>query len=563
MKFSDYQYQRPDLLALGNELSQLKNEFINSQTFSDQLAIFEKINKIKNDVETMEVLANIRNSLDANNETYEQEKAYFDENGPVFSEIITDINRVLFESKHKDQFIAKFGKFLFDKIEVSLKVFKPEIIEDLVQENKLITRYDKIIASAKVEFQGQTYNLSQMSPFSQHLDRKVREEAQLAVSAFFKSKEEEIDDIYDQMVKVRHRIATKLGFKNFVEVGYNRLGRTDYNSDDVKMYRDKVYKDIVPLAQNLFARQARRLGLKEMKYYDTNLKFLTGNAKPIGDEKYLVGVAREMYHEMSPETGEFFEFMLEHELLDLSTRPGKHGGGYCTFINNYKSPFIFANFNGTSGDVDVLTHEAGHAFQVYSSRNFEISAYLWPTYEAAEIHSMSMEFFAWPWLKGFFGKDEEKYKYAHLSGAVTFIPYGVAVDEFQHFVYENPNVTPKERKAKWREIEKKYLPHIDYEGNDFLERGGYWFRQSHIFDVPFYYIDYTLAQVLAFQYFVKSRENHKKAWDGYLNLCKLGGSKPFLELVKAANLDNPFTTDLNHITEKIEDVLNTFDDRNL
>lgn len=564
MKFNDYQYLRPDLKIEAEKLAFLQKEFNDSKTVEEQIKIFDQINEIKNNVETMEVLTSIRISLDTTSEFYEKEQEYFDENGPVFNEIITEVNKSLFNSKFKTQLIEKYGQYLFDKIEVSLKVFKPEIIEDLVQENKLTTKYGKLIASAKIEFQGEIYNLSQMSPFSQHLDRKIREEAQLASSKFFLENEEEIDNIYDQLVKVRHNIAIKLGYKNFVQLGYDRMGRTDYNSEDVKNYRDQVYKDIVPLSQNLISRQARRLGISDLKYYDLNLKFLSGNAKPIGDEKYLINAAKNMYDEMSPETSEFFNFMLEHELLDLSTRPGKKGGGYCTFIQNYKSPFIFSNFNGTSGDVDVLTHEAGHAFQIFQSRNFDISAYMWPTYEACEIHSMSMEFFAWPWMKNFFGKDEEKYKYSHLSEALMFIPYGVTVDEFQHFVYENPDATPTDRKNKFRELELKYLPHKNYEGNDFLERGGFWFRQPHIFEVPFYYIDYTLAQVLAFQYFIKSRENSKEAWDGYVALCKLGGSKPFLELVEAAKLENPFKKgSLSKIANKIDDVLSLIDDRNL
>jgi M3 family oligoendopeptidase len=529
-----------------------------------QYKAVDEFNKINNTVATMETLANIRNSINSNDKFYDEEQEYFNEQGPVFNEVVNDFKKSLFESKFRPELEEKYGKYLFDKIEVSLKTFKPEIIEDQVQENKLVTKYSKLIASAKIEFQGEVYNLPQMSPFSQSLDRNIREQAQLAVSKFFGDNEAEFDSIYDELVKVRHQMAVKLGYENYIDLGYDRLGRTDYNSEMVKTYRDQVYKDIVPLSQNLISRQGRRLGISDLKYYDLSLKFLTGNAKPDGDKNYLVNAAKNMYEEMSKETGEFINFMLEHNLLDLEAKPGKHSGGYCTFITDYKSPFIFANFNGTSGDVDVLTHEAGHAFQVYQSRNFEIADYMWPTYEACEIHSMSMEFFAWPWMKNFFGKDELKYKYSHLSEALIFIPYGVSVDEFQHFVYGNPNATPNERKAKWREIEKKYLPHKNYEGNDVLERGCYWFRQGHIFQAPFYYIDYTLAQVLAFQYFIKSRENYKEAWAGYVALCKLGGSKPFLELVEAAGLDNPFKEgSLTKAVNKIDDILDSFDDRSL
>jgi M3 family oligoendopeptidase len=248
-----------------------------------------------------------------------------------------------------------------------------------------------------------------------------------------------------------------------------------------------------------------------------------------------------MYAELSKETDDFYQYMWKNELMDNAAKDGKMTGGYCTFIGNHQSPFIFSNFNGTSHDVTVLTHEAGHAFQCYAtSRNIDLYEYLWPTYEACEIHSMSMEFFTWPWMQLFFKEDTEKFKFEHLSGALQFLPYGVAVDEFQHLVYENPNMTAAERNEAWRMVEKKYLPHRTYEGNDFLEKGGYWHRQSHIFSSPFYYIDYVLAQICAFQFWKKSLEDKENAWKDYVKLCKAGGSMSFLKLVELAGLRSPF-----------------------
>ena len=227
-------------------------------------------------------------------------------------------------------------------------------------------------------------------------------------------------------------------------------------------------------------------------------------------------------------------------------------------------PFIFSNFNGTSGDIDVLTHEAGHAFQVYCSKDYQIPEYHWPTYEACEIHSMSMEFFTWPWMELFFKEDTAKYRFTHLSEALLFIPYGVTVDEFQHFVYAHPEASPQDRKAAWREIEKKYLPHRDYEDNDYLERGGYWHQQGHIFGDPFYYIDYTLAQICAFQFWKRSRENRETAWADYLRLCQAGGSQSFLELVGLANLISPFEDGcIASVVKVIEDWLDGVDDSEL
>ena len=298
-----------------------------------------------------------------------------------------------------------------------------------------------------------------------------------------------------------------------------------------------------------------------MVYADEKLEYLSGNATPKGSPEEIVATGRQMYKEMSPETHAFFEMMVENDLMDLVSKKGKAGGGYCTYLNSYKMPFIFSNFNGTSGDVDVLTHEAGHAFQVYSSGHFEIPEYYWPSSESAEIHSMSMEFFAWPWMNQFFKEDTDKYKFSHLTSALLFIPYGVTVDEFQHYVYENPSATPAERKTKWREIEKKYLPHRDYGDDAFLEKGGFWFRQGHIFEVPFYYIDYTLAQVCAMEFWAKSRSNRDGAWADYLRLCQAGGSQSFLGLVDLAGLHNPFKEGtIKHILKPVSEWLATVDD---
>lgn len=564
MNFNDYKYIRPNFEQIENEIKSLIKKFEDSSSKEEQIEVIDRINEIRNDFDTMYTLVSIRHSINTNDKFYEEETEFFDEKLPVYEGIIDSYLKVIVKSKFKDELTLKYGKYLFDKIEVQLKTFKPEIIDDMVVENKLTTKYGKLMASAKIMFEGETRNLSQMTPFTQSKNRGIREKAQLAVAKFLSDNENEIDSIYDELVKVRTKIAKTLGYENYVELGYARLGRTDYDSKMVANYRKQVYESLVPLSQELIERQRVRLGLDNLRYFDLGLKFLSGNATPVGKKDYLVDQANSMYSEMSPETKEFFEFMTEHNLLDLEAKEGKRGGGYCTFIANYKSPFIFSNFNGTSGDVDVLTHEAGHAFQVFQSRNITVPEYVWPTYEACEIHSMSMEFFAWPWMNLFFGDDELKYKYTHLSDALLFVPYGVTVDEFQHYVYENYEATPAERKAKWREIEKKYLPHKKYEGNDFFERGGFWFKQSHIFTSPFYYIDYTLAQVCAFQYLIRSQENREEAWDSYLKLCKLGGSKPFLELVKEAGLDNPFVDGtITKVATKVTKILEKINDKEL
>lgn len=538
--FKEYHYNRPDMEHLKVEFHDLLERFGKAQSFELQDQVISDINRLRNEFETMVTLVHIRHSIDTTDEHYDRENDYFDETTPIYEGLITDYYRVLVSSPYRTALEEKWGRQVFRLAELKLKTFAPEIVEDLKQENKLSSQYTKLRASAQIMFEGEVRNLPQMSPFLQSPDRNTRKKAQEAYTGFFLQHEAEFDQIYDGLVKLRNKIARKLGYKNFVELGYARMGRSDYDATMARGYREQVLEAIVPLATKLRHRQAERLNLEKLKYYDEPLEFLTGNAVPKGTSDQILANGKQMYSELSPQTGEFFNFMTEHGLLDLVTRKGKAGGGYCTYIPNYRSPFIFSNFNGTSDDVDVLTHEAGHAFQVYLSRDYQLPEYIWPTLEACEIHSMSMEFLAWPWMRLFFEEDEIKYKFAHLSGALLFIPYGVTVDEFQHWVYENPEATPAERKRIWREIERKYLPHRDYEDNDLLNRGGYWFRQGHIFNDPFYYIDYTLAQVCAFQFWIRSQENRTTAWEDYLRLCKAGGSMAFLELVKLAGLKNPF-----------------------
>jgi len=563
MKFSDFKYERPDLDKVKKSLEE-KLALINTgHSLETEIKASYDIFKINDDLDTLGNLVGIRNSINTTDEFYEKEQEFFDENMPVLRQYEQMFVEKLLDSPHREGLVKEFGSLMFERGELARKTFKPEIIPDLQLENKLSTEYSKLQASAKIPFKGNIYNLSQMAPFLQDKDRETRHQAQLAVSKFFEENEAQFDRIYDDMVKVRTKIAKELGYENFVQLGYDRFGRTDYNAKDVKAYRDQIYQDIVPLVTELTARKAKRLGIENPKSYDLALSFLSGNPTPKGDRAWQVNIAKNMYDEMSSETSKFFNFMLEKDLLDLDSKAGKQGGGYCTFIANYQAPFIFANFNGTSHDVDVLTHEAGHAFQVYSSKDL-IPEYRWPTMEAAEIHSMSMEFLAWPWIGNFFLEDTAKYKFTHLAGAVSFLPYGVAVDEFQHEVYENPNMTPDERKQAWRRIEKKYLPFKDYGDDAFMEKGTFWFRQGHIFGSPFYYIDYTLAQVCAFQYWIKSQEDHAKALDSYIKLCKLGGSKSFLGLVKAAELKNPFVKGtVKEIVKPIRAYLDAVDDMKL
>ena len=540
MRFSDMVYERPDFDKLESDFRQKIDTFINSAAAEQQAVLIDEINLVREDVDTAMSLARIRQTIDTRDAFYDGESSFFDQNVPRYQALVDEYYRALLASRFRPQLENRFGKRLFALAEAALKTFKPEIMDDLAEENRLATEYMKLLASAEIDFDGKKLNLSGLEPYRESQDREIRRSASEAYFGFLGQNREQLDSIYDSLVHVRNRMAVKLGFKNFIPLAYLRMSRLDYDADMVRRYRESILKTIAPIADSLRESQRIRLNLDHLYYYDLPFRFKNGNPKPKGSAQEIIQEGREMYHALSQETGEFIDRMLDEGLMDLETRAGKAGGGYCSWIPKYKAPFIFSNFNGTSGDVDVLTHEAGHAFQAHMSRNFEIPEYVWPTMEAAEIHSMSMEFITWPWMDRFFGDDADRYRFMHLSDSLLFIPYGALVDEFQHAVYENPGFSPAERFRTWRELERKYLPYRDFSGNAYLEEGGFWQCQRHIYEAPFYYIDYTLAQICAIQYWARFRQNRESAWSDYLKLCKAGGSAAFLELVRIGGLESPF-----------------------
>lgn len=540
MTFSNYKYERPNLDLFIKNVTELSSKLESEKSLEETFKIIDEINNIRSHFSSMYELVSIRNSINTDDKFYDDEMNFFSEASPKARVAENKFFNVLLNHSFLPQFEEKYGKQWFNQMRLENKCFSEAIVPYLTEEKKLVNEYEKLLASARISFDGKINNLTQMSVYSQSVDRDVRRRAEFKRAEFMASIESQIDNIYDKLVKVRTDMAKAMGYDNYVEFGYYRLGRSDYNYKDIAQYRDIIYRDVVPFAEKLINAQKTRLGYDSLKFYDLPLKFKEGNPNPKGSAKELVAKAYQMYSELSDETREFFKYMMDHELLDLETKSGKMGGGYTTYLSEFKSPFIFSNFNSTSADVDVLTHEAGHAFEVYeASKTLSVPDVFWPTLEACEIHSMSMEFFAHPYMEYFFGSDASKYRYKHLVESILFLPYGVSVDEFQEYVYLNPNATIAQRKEKWREIELKYTPWKDYDGIDYYNGGAFWQRQHHIFSDAFYYIDYTLAQICAFNFYLSDLENHDKAFDRYKDLCKLGGSESFLTLLKLSEQENP------------------------
>ena len=540
MKFSEMTYTRPDMPAVFREIESMTARLKAAQSAAEQLSVYKELEQLTSRLYTQASICGIRNTVDTRDSFYEEEQNYFDEQFPLLSEKLQEFNRALFESKFRPELEQELGALLFTNIEMDLKSFSPEIIPLMQEESRLSMEYQKLYASAKIDFMGKTVTVAQLGPYKQDKDRAVRKAALEAEGGFFDAHRQELDEIYDKLVKNRTEQAKKLGFENYVPLGFLRMGRNCYTPADLDSFRDQVVRDLVPLTTKVKARQAKRLGISDFKFYDDALKFKNGSAVPQGTPEEIMAAGKKMYHELSPETAEFIDLMFDNDLFDVLAKEGKAPGGYCTSLPDYGYPFIFSNFNGTSGDVDVLTHEAGHAFADFiADRTIPIRANRNPSMEGCETHSMSMDFLTAPWHHLFFGPMTDQYELSHAEDALTFVPYGCLVDHFQYEVYSHPEMTPEERNQTWLRLEKRYRPYIDFADLPFYGRGAGWQRQMHIYQSPFYYIDYCLAQVMSLQYFALSLEDREAAWNKYMDFVRLGGTKTFVDLAHAVGLRSP------------------------
>lgn len=539
--FSALEYVRPDYDLYEKESLQMAEEIRNSGSYSEIKAALKRREELQSRLDTMTTIAFIRNTLNTTDEFYEKENEYIDERGAAANVAAIELSKALLGCRFRDEITADYGKEYLVIEQRKVDQFKEELVPFMQQEAKLTTRYQKLMATAQIEFDGKVLNLYGIQKYFEHPDRAVRKAAFKAYSDFYHKNEPEMEEIFDQLVKLRNEMGRSLGYDNFIPLGYLQQGRSDYGQEEVAAFREQVRKEIVPLCCQLYKAQSNRIGVDKIMVFDEKFIHPDGNAQPAGDDDYMVKEAQKMYHDMSSETGEFIDFMIEHELMDLKNKPNKASTGYMTSLNDYNAPYVFSCFNQTIFDMQVLSHELGHAFAGYEAmRCQKTSQYFYVSTDIAEIHSMAMEQFAYPYAEQFFGSDADKFRYAHLQEAITFVPFGVAVDEFQHIIYANPELTPKERTFEWHKLEEKYMPWRSYEEDEFMERGGYWYHKLHIFLYPFYYINYTLTTMGAMEFKKRYHENKEQAWKDYLALCKAGSSMNYLNLLKLANLSVPF-----------------------
>ncbi len=562
MKFSEMPYQRPDLEQLKAKQAELNQRLKDAKSYEEAKAVFLEDQENGKVLQTLYTLASVRHSIDTRDEFYNGEELFWNSAVPELDEYSQQWTLALLASPFRKDFEAEYGELLFKNAEIQLKCFSPEIIPELQQENDLTQEYEKLLASAQIPFEGKIYTLSQLTPFKTDPDDAKRLAAWKAEGQWYKDNQAKLDEIYDKLVKLRDKMGKKLGYEGYTTLGYYRMNRNCYDKNDVEKFRSAVVNYLVPVADSIYKEQAKRLGKEyPMSFADNALEFRSGNPRPVGTPDDILAQGKKFYDELSPETGEFFRFMLENEMLDVLSTEGKQAGGYCTELPLYETPFIFANFNGTQGDVEVVTHEAGHAFAAWLNRKRVPMSYSLPTMEACEVHSMSMEFMAWPWAEGFFGDDARKFRYSHLSAALTFIPYGTMVDHFQHEMYAHPEFTPAQRHKCWKELLGVYMPWVKLDGEiPFYSDGEGWQRQHHIYSSPFYYIDYCLAQTVSLQFWALLQKDRKEAWEKYMAYTKQGGSHEFTKLLENAGLESPFGEEcLKGVCEAAAKWLNEYD----
>lgn len=532
-------YERVDYETVEKRYLQLIQELKEAEDGAACMEIVRKQQELVADMTPME-LCYVRHDMDVNDSFYAKEQEYYDEIGPKIADLSNRFEREMLNSPFRDYLEKHIGHQAFAMMEAQQQGYQSGLIELVQEENSLLSQYNQMTSTAVVMWNGSPRKRSLMVSETQSGDRSIRKRACLALSDSWEEQREELEDIYDRLVKNRDEQAKRLRFRNYVELSYYRMNRIGYDSKDVSFFREQVKKHLVPILAQLEERRRKRIGLEHLYVYDSGISFLEGNPIPLYDTQGCLEATRRMYTRMSPETSEFIGFMLDNGLYDVDIREGKRGGGYMTFFEKYRAPFIMANFDGTIENAYIMCHEGGHAFQGYLKRNEEIRAKCQITSEAAETHAMAMEFFAYPYMEQFFGERAEDYRTMHLEDAIRLIARECEQDEFQQFVYEKPDMTKEERNTLWAGLEKAYFPYKDFDGDRNLESGCGWQRIPHMYQWPFYAVDYALAEICALEYFHWMQEDRESAWKSYLSFCRNTGTESFQELIEHAGMDNPF-----------------------
>lgn len=431
-------------------------------------------------------------------------------------------------------------------IQADIDLFEQRNVDLQTQVDLLSQEYQKICGSMMVEFDGEERTMPQMGKYLLEQDRDLRERAWKASANRRMQDKDKLDEIFDKMLNLRHQIALNAGCDNFMEYKFRQLHRFDYTPADCKQYHDTVEKLVVPVWKKVCERRKARMKLDQLKPWDTSVDPLgLPPLKPFDKVDELIVKCQKMFQRVDPDLGNQFQEMADAGLLDLASRKGKAPGGYQSSLDESRKPFIFMNAVGTDSDVNTLLHEGGHAFHTMACRADHLKDYRHGPMEFNEVASMAMELLAREYIDEFYSEDEKKRSIQeHLEDIIFILPWVATIDCFQHWIYENPQHTAAERRAKWVEIYRRFSSgSVDW--SEFAEIEEYlWHRQLHIFEVPFYYIEYGIAQLGALQVW----QNAKRDWSGairdYRKGLALGGSKPLPEIYQTAGIKFDFSAEI-------------------
>ncbi len=545
MKFSQYPYKRPDFIKAIAQVKQWKTQFVAATSSEEQVQIIKQHLQLEGQVDMARSLAGVRSDLNAKDTFYQEEVQFLDQQMPIFKNEVNNLECQIVQSSYRKELEKEFGKQFFTILDQSTQTINKKTISIDQELGKLTNTYMEGYSQSMISYEGKKLPMGALFPFMTDKDRAVRIKAKDAYTQFSESVFEKNADLFGQLVQKRHEKAQALGYENYIPLRYLELSRSDYTQKQVEQFRKHIKTYFIPIALELRERRRKHFGVDFLDFYDSGLKFKDGNPKPKGSIQELLVKAGQMFKELSSETDHFFQSMVTNELMDVETREGKYPGGYNGLVSVDGASFILANFNGTSSDIQVLTHEVGHALQTNLSKEVAKKTYYYyfPTTDIAEIHSTAMELFTLSWQELFFEEKADKFRFAKISGQIFNLLDFCTGDEFQQFVYEHPHCSTEERSTKYAQIEKSYYPYLTkeyYHNQGYYIKGKSWVGVPHFITMPFYYIDYGLASICALQLWQRSQTDFKGAWKDYVNLCKAGGSRSYFELLEIANLQSPF-----------------------
>ena len=536
-KFSDLQYKETDYQSLAKMILDLTEK----AKKADSPSSLEEVLKIY-DTEMEEVgynytLSYIHSSLDSS-DSFWQEALQKESKGNAMLDT-TPLLKAILENKYFSSLEEKYGPVLRDKLNKSISTGS-KAQNERAEEGDLVSKYQREKAMVRINYKGKDLSEGEVIPLFESPIREERIQSRKAVAKAFLEKKELFGSMLERLVSLRDTIAKENGFSNYLEymdINYSRIG---YGEKEMDAFVSEVKEYVVPVLSHIFEETRKRLGLEEMTVADISLMFVDGNAKPSGGADVLKEAAKKMYKALSPEMEAFFTGMLDSHSIDVDFSPNKVSGmGFCTDLKKGMYPFVFGNLDGTSWDVTVFTHEVGHAWQSYASdQNLDLTLFREMPLDAVEIPSKTMELFSYPFAEEFFGKDGDKFRFAHFRNAVKEIVAYTSVHELNTWIYTHVGASFDEINEKWMEIQSSYYPNVSYgEMEEEEKKGAGLLRNMGIFMFPRYLISYVFSEMCAIDLFMEYLKDKDKALDSYNRLCRVGGSKSYPEILSAAGLE--------------------------